>query len=43
MGGELNWSALPIICADFGVADVMALAERIAMVREHQKNNLPTA
>jgi hypothetical protein len=40
MGG-LDWSGLPIVCEYLGVHDPEALIDRLAVIRQHQRERKP--
>ena len=36
MGGEIKWSALPILCEMFGIEDVELLVRQLNAIRDSQ-------
>ena len=37
MGGEVNWTALPVIAEMFGITDVECFLARLTALRDHQQ------
>ena len=35
MGGEIDWSALPIVCEHLGISDPGRLIDQLAVIRQH--------
>jgi hypothetical protein len=38
MGGEIEWSALPVVVELLGVADVEVLIAQLVTIRDHHKS-----
>jgi hypothetical protein len=41
MNGELNWTALPIVCEMVGVTDIEPLIARLCAIRDYQRKDEP--